>query len=399
MFSLNQRFTFAALVLALFLSCSLFFGLPEVISIIVAPLLCATLIISLFINNAQHNPDNESSEESEPKQCPNEPLASIYNELEQTFTFERQVINNEINRATTLVSQAVLGMSDSFHRMKEISDQQHDLLKELIENNTQHEQQDIDAESQNISDFVNASGLLLNEFINVMITTAEQSVKTLNHIDDMVEQVDSIFALLENVESLASKSNLLALNASIEAARAGEAGRGFAVVADEVRELSKNSSSLNNQIRHKIDAAKGTIRILRESVEEMASEDMNQTLKTQSKINEMTSNMGQLNTNMQNTLRSLGAMSDDMDGIVATAVRSLQFEDMTIQALQSVNVNLAKFNSIGTELKDLGQNNQPIEVQLDSIRNLCQSVRNDSPENKHRTVSQQSMEEGEIELF
>ncbi len=63
--------------------------------------------------------------------------------------------------------------------------------------------------------------------------TADVSVR------DLFKAIDEVDRLIRGVRDIASKTDLLALNASIEAARAGHAGKGFAIVADEVGRLSE----------------------------------------------------------------------------------------------------------------------------------------------------------------
>ena len=102
-----------------------------------------------------------------------------------------------------------------------------------------------------------------------------ESVKTVGgSIQDVIDGMESLFHMLPEMDRLAngveddvhdavevvnkvssnaSRSNMLALNASIEAARSGEFGRGFAVVANEMGQLAKDSAGSANAIKETLN--------------------------------------------------------------------------------------------------------------------------------------------------
>ena len=79
----------------------------------------------------------------------------------------------------------------------------------------------------------------------------QELTKDMQNIERTSSEVNNI---INEIEEIASQTNLLSLNASIEAARAGEAGRGFAVVASQIGALAEQSAASAVNTKHLIEA-------------------------------------------------------------------------------------------------------------------------------------------------
>ncbi len=344
-------------------------------------------LVKQQVEELNESPSSEQEEE----------LRNLLTELEQNLQQESSQVEQERARLEALIQDAVQTLSGSFMNLNDLSTRQTVLVEQVL---SRSQESEAGTEHLSVSQSMGKAEQTLDQFVSVIVDVSRNSLEIVHRIDDMMEQLESIFTLIESVEGIAEQTNLLALNASIEAARAGEAGRGFAVVADEVRNLSRSSSDLNQQIREHIQGAKGTIDNLRESVSVMASNDMSGTISTKEQMTAMMESMADVNSQLSGGVNELSDIGQTLAVAIQDAVRSLQFEDMCTQILQAMKNNTNAMQELAQLAQQLKSADSLDADTMKQFSKACNDLLQRSRElDSRRAVSQQSMDEGDIELF
>lgn len=306
-------------------------------------------------------------------------------------------LHESAGQCKAVIDDSVQKLTTSFEGLNQKTSEERELMLKVVNRISGSELKDKDGNEVTLSYFANEVGSILDDYVRLFIDVSDRSVQAVHKIQDMVEQFDGMFTLINEIRGIADQTNLLALNAAIEAARAGEAGRGFAVVADEVRKLSQDSNTLNEQIRTRAEGAKTTITKVEAVVGEIASLDMNIAIDAKGHLDGMLRELEQVNQGVAEGVEQVSNISKQIAQDVGGAVTALQFADITTQLTTNIQF----------KIKELEEKHQKVLAVLNTASNLDQGITdaieklNDSNQEQQRlaSVTQQSMSSGDAELF
>lgn len=287
---------------------------------------------------------------------------SSVSEIGELYRFLVLEANNLSSESVT-IKNASNQIAVQATRMKESVHEQNSSITE-----TSAAMTEISANISNINGIANKRRAGMNEIVNALDAQLALIREIVEQVEKVRQSSDGIAAFVNTVDSIASQTGLLAMNASIEAAHAGTLGKGFSVIAQEIRKLSeettKNAALISDTLKTNTEIVNATTNSVSSFADhtKKSSAEIKTTIQA---IEEILAGISEMDTGTQEVMKSLQTIVDEAH-LNAELVANVTTEiTQQTTAINNISTFASEMEAKVTGLDDLLRN---IKIAIASIK-------------------------------
>ncbi|MCQ2585958.1 MAG: methyl-accepting chemotaxis protein [Treponema sp.] len=234
------------------------------------------------------------------------------------------------------------------------------------------------ANIRSVTDILEKNSVAVNKLADAAEQGKMQVSAAVGTAEDVYKESEGILEAAAIIQTISSRTNLLAMNAAIESAHAGESGKGFAVVADEIRKLAEQSGTQSKAIGENLTNLSESISRISSDIRQVQNAfdniyNLSQTVKQQEDV--ISHAMEEQSSGNQQVLEAMRAISNSTQEVQNGSTEMMDGGSRIVREMQNLKTITEEINGNMSQIEDYStQISSAITITTESTHNTKESL-------------------------
>ena len=313
-------------------------------------------------------------------------MTSVLRDMQESMSGEVDAIRGQTQQVESLLKDAIASLHEAFGSIHEVSDEQVKTMTAMM--------MDVVGATEDINIFQKAENAseILTGLVDTLLLSSKNNLRALIGMDGLQSDLQTLAELDQKQEVLMVKLC--------------ECGKSEQVNVEKMQQLSQQLLDKQYAQTKFTKKTMAHFKKTHQLIDSVASKDMDEVFAAKDKVEKILHHFFQINDLVSSTRVQVNQNNADMRQHLGSAIRALQFEDISSQSLEHTDRHLGRMAgmiAILTEgLENLEQSDITIEAYIAGIAAIHSAMSAYHQALKledSNPVSQESMDEGDIDLF